>query len=141
MPSYAARQTLTVAATPQQCFDALTDHARLPQWQTGIKRATVIESDAAGAVIDYELDAKVRTVRYRLRLDYDEPHGIDSTYLSGDFPRLEAGWRFTPDGDGTEVELAVDLDPGRFVPGPVRKLVQDYVMRGAMRDLKRYVES
>ena len=141
MPSYAARQTMTVAATPQACFDALTDYARIPQWQGGVKAADVVESDATGAVVDYELDAKVRTVRYRLRLDYDTPHAIDSTYLSGDFKRLEAGWRFTPEGDGTLAELSIDLDPGRFVPGPVRRVVQDFVMRGAMRDLKRFVES
>ncbi len=41
----------------------------------------------------------------------------------------------------TEVSLAIDLDPGRFVPGPVRKLVQEFVMRGAMRDLKSRLEA
>lgn len=141
MPSYSARQTATVSASPQQCFDALTDYERLPEWQSGLKTATVVESLPDGAIVDYELDAKVRTVRYRLRLTYDEPTAIDGTVVSGDFKRLDAGWRFTPSGDATAVELTIDLDPGRFVPGPVRKLVQEIVMRGAVRDLTTRLEA
>ena len=67
MPSYAADQTETVAATPQQCFDALVDYEQLPRWQGGLRSATVVEAFPGGHVVDYELDAKVRTVRYRLR--------------------------------------------------------------------------
>lgn len=140
MPSYTASQTVHVAATPQQCFDALTDYASLPEWQGGLKSASVVETLPDGAIVDYELDAKVRTVRYRLRLTYDEPHGIDGTVVSGDFKQLDAGWRFTETDGGSEVELSIDLDPGRFVPGPVRKLVQEFVMRGAMRDLRTRLE-
>jgi len=142
MPSYAATQTETIAATPQQCFDALVDYDRLPDWQNGLRSATVVEAFPNGHVVDYELDAKVKTVRYRLRLTYDEPAAIDSRYLSGDFKQLEAGWRFSDRGNGTtDAELAIDLDPGRFVPGPVRSAVQRFVMAGAMRDLKRHLES
>ena len=142
MPSYAATQTETIAATAQQCFDALVDYEALPSWQGGLRSATVVEAFDGGHVVDYELDAKVRTVRYRLRLTYDEPVAVDSEYLSGDFKKLEAGWRFSDRGDGTtEAELHIDLDPGRFVPGPVRSAVQRFVMAGAMRDLKRHLES
>jgi ribosome-associated toxin RatA of RatAB toxin-antitoxin module len=142
VPSYIARQCVTIAATPQQCFDALTDYASLPDWQGGLKSATVVESLPDGAVVDYELDAKVKTVRYRLRLTYDEPTRIDSAYLQGDFKRLDAGWTLTDDGNGgTEAELAIDLDPGRFVPGPIRSVVQNFVMSGALRDLKTRLEA
>jgi ribosome-associated toxin RatA of RatAB toxin-antitoxin module len=87
------------------------------------------------------LDAKLREVTYRLRLAYDEPHTIKSEYVSGDFRDLSAVWRFTENGNGTtDVHLELDIDAGRFIPGPVRSVVRDVVMSRAMSDLKRRVE-
>lgn len=140
MATYQGHEKTTVDATPQACYDALTDYERLPEWQGSLKSVRVLEQDAAGAIVEYELDAKVRTVRYRLRLEHDPPHRIGSTYVEGDFRSLEAEWRFTEVEDGTEVELELRLDPGRFVPGPVRKLVQGAVMGRALKDLAERVE-
>lgn len=100
----------------------------------------MLERDDSGALVEYELDAKVRTVRYRLRLEHDPPHRIGSTYVEGDFRSLEAEWHFTPADGGTDVELELDLDPGRLVPGPVQKLVRGAVMGRALKDLARHVD-
>ena len=35
--------------------------------------------------------------------------------------------------------LELELDPGRFVPGPVRNVVREVVMGRALRDLKARV--
>ena len=44
-------------------------------------------------------------------------------------------------GDGTtRATYRLDIDPGRFVPGPIRKALTEVVMRGSVRDLKRRVE-
>ena len=133
-----------VAASPQACFGALTDYERLPEWQGAVKRINVLERDAhgRGTVVEYEVDAKVKTVRYRLRQVYDEPHRLGSEYLGGDFKNFSGEWRFTDSGDGTtHVELELDIDPGRFVPGPIRNAIADAVMRRALSDLKRHLET
>jgi ribosome-associated toxin RatA of RatAB toxin-antitoxin module len=132
-----------VDASAQACFDALTDYERLPEWQGAVKSIEVLERDAAGRgqVVEYAVDAKVRTVRYRLRQVYDPPHRLASEYLGGDFRDFSGEWRFTERDDGTtDVELELEIDPGRFVPGPVRSVIREYVMTRALRDLKRYVE-
>jgi ribosome-associated toxin RatA of RatAB toxin-antitoxin module len=136
-------ETARVEAPAQVCFDALTDYERLPEWQGAVKSVKVLERDerGRGLVVEYAVDAKVKTVRYRLRQVYNEPYVLGSEYVGGDFRDFAGEWRFTERGDGTtEVELDLDIDPGRFVPRPVRNAIREYVMTRAVRDLKRHVE-
>jgi ribosome-associated toxin RatA of RatAB toxin-antitoxin module len=136
--------TEEIAATPQACFDALTDYERLPEWQDAVRRVSILERDeqGRGAVVEYEVDAKVKTVRYRLRQVYDEPHRLGSEYLGGDFKDFAGEWRFSENEDGTtHVELELSIDPGRFLPGPVKNAIRDFVMKSALRDLKAHVET
>jgi ribosome-associated toxin RatA of RatAB toxin-antitoxin module len=142
MSRYAASDQVLVAATPQACFDALTDYERLPEWQGSLKRTVVVERRDGGAVVEYVLDARVREVTYRLSLEYDAPGRISTTYVSGDFRDLSAEWRFDEsEGGVTRVQLELHLDAGWRVPGPIRSVVQDLVLSRAMRDLKSHVEA
>jgi hypothetical protein len=44
-------------------------------------------------------------------------------------------------GDGTTLATySLALDPGVWLPGPVRKVLEDQVMKGSVADLKRRVE-
>ena len=95
-----------------------------------------------GAVVEYVVDARVKTVRYRLRQIYDEPALMASEYLGGDFRDFAGEWRFAAlAGGATRVELDLRIDPGRLVPRPLRSVVADAVMRRALADLKTYVEA
>jgi ribosome-associated toxin RatA of RatAB toxin-antitoxin module len=139
---YGECQSAEIAASPQACFDALTDFERLPQWQGAVRSVQVLERDehGRGTVVEFEVDARVRRVRYRLRQLYDEPQRIASRYLGGDFRDFAGEWRFTALGEQrTRAELDLRIDPGRFVPGPVRALIADAVMRRALTDLQRHV--
>ena len=144
MPSYGECQSTEIDATPQACFDALTDFERLPEWQGAVRDVEVLERDEAGrgTVVEYVVDARVKTVRYRLRQIYDEPRRLASEYLGGDFRDFCGEWRLEPLGEGrTRAELDLTIDPGRFVPGVVRKAIADAVMRRALRDLKAHFET
>jgi ribosome-associated toxin RatA of RatAB toxin-antitoxin module len=143
MPAYGHCRSAEIDATPQACFDALTDYDRLPEWQGAVKSATVLERDeqGRGTVLEYEVDARFKTVRYRLRQIYDEPHRVSSEYLGGDFRDFAGEWRFEPLAGGrTRAELDLRIDPGRFVPAPMRAAIADAVMRRALQDLKAYAE-
>jgi ribosome-associated toxin RatA of RatAB toxin-antitoxin module len=143
MPSYGECRSIEVEASAKTCFDALTDIDRVPDWQGAVRRADVLERDDQGraAVVAYEIDARVRRVRYRLRQTYDPPRTVRSEYLGGDFRDFAGEWRFIAlSRRRTRVELDLRIDPGRLVPGPVRAAISDAVMRRALRDLKAHVE-
>ncbi len=138
---YGELRTEVIDAPPQACFDALTDFDALPSWQGAVKAARVLERDEAGRgrVIEFEVDARVKRVTYRLRQVYEEPVRIGSEYLGGDFRDFAGEWRFVAlDGGRTRAELDLRIDPGRFVPGPVRAAIADAVMRRSLADLKRH---
>jgi ribosome-associated toxin RatA of RatAB toxin-antitoxin module len=144
VPTYEATARATVRASAEECFAAMTDWENLPSWQGALKRCAVVERDEQGraALVDYEVDARVRTVRYRLRQDYDEPRRLGSTYVEGDFRAFAGTWYFDQRADGsTDVRLELAIDPGRFVPGPVARLIRETVARRAVDDLKRHLEA
>jgi ribosome-associated toxin RatA of RatAB toxin-antitoxin module len=144
MPAYGECRSEDIAATPQQCYDALTDFEHVPDWQGAVRSIAVLERDeqGRGTVVRYEVDAKLKRVRYTLRQVHDPPDRLGSEYLEGDFRDFAGEWRFKPAGDGrTHVELDLRIDPGRFVPGPLRGAISDAVMRRALRDLKAHLES
>jgi ribosome-associated toxin RatA of RatAB toxin-antitoxin module len=143
VPTYGDCRTAEIDAGPQACFDALTDYERLPEWQGTVKQARILERDeqGRGSIVAYEVDARFKTVRYRLRQLYEEPRRVASEYLGGDFRDFAGEWRFERrDDGGTHAELDLRIDPGRFIPGPVRAAIADAVMRRALRDLTRHVE-
>ena len=143
MPAYDECRVAEIGAPPQACFDALTDYERLPEWQGAVRSARVLERDehGRGAVVEYEVDARIKRVHYRLRQVYDEPHRLGSEYLGGDFRDFAGEWRFKAlDGNRTHAELDLRIDPGLFVPGPVRRAIAHAVMGRALDDLKRHLE-
>ncbi|HET6551764.1 MAG TPA: SRPBCC family protein, partial [Solirubrobacter sp.] len=84
---YGDCRVVEVGATPQACFDALTDYERLPSWQGAVRSVRVLERDdrGRGSIVEFEVDAKFKRVRYRLRQIYEEPTRLGSEYLGGDF--------------------------------------------------------
>lgn len=142
MPVYEATQEIEVPADPQACFDVLTDYASLPRWQSRVVAANVLDTDEAGRgrEVEYVIDVKLRTVRYRLAHTYQEPSFIGSRYLGGDFREFAGDYRFDRQGAGTKVTFHLRIDPGLRVPGPIAKMLNEAVMGRALQDLRRRVE-
>lgn len=142
MPVYEATQTIDIAASPQACFDVLTDYASMPQWQSRVTEAKVLSADeqGRGREVAYAIDVKLRTVRYRLAHSYDEPKYIGSQYLGGDFREFAGDYHFDGRNGGTVVTFHLRIDPGLRVPGPIARMLNEAVMGRALQDLKRRVE-
>jgi uncharacterized membrane protein len=138
-----AEQQIVVEGTPQECFDALLEYESFPEWQRAVKSVEVEERDRTGRGRDvaFEIDAKVRAIRYRLRYSYEPPHRIAWEYLDGDVKDVNGEFVLEERGDGTTLATySLALDAGVWLPGPVRKVLTDQVMKGSVEDLKRRVE-
>ena len=143
MPAYGECRSAVIDATPQECFDVLTDFERLPEWQGAVKSVRVHERDAQGRgeVVEYEVDAKVKTVRYTLDYSYEEPHLVSWRYVEGDVKDVDGEFVLEDRGDGTTLATyALRLDPGVWMPGRLADLLNEQVMQGVMEDLKHRVE-
>jgi uncharacterized membrane protein len=139
-----AEQQIVVEGTPQQCFDALLEYESFPEWQRAVKAVEVEKRDRSGRGRDvaFEIDAKVKTIHYRLRYSYEPPHRIAWEYLGGDVKDVDGELTLEERGDGaTLVTYSLALDPGVWMPGPLQKVLNDQVMKGSVEDLKRRVES
>lgn len=143
MARYEATRSVEIAASAQACFDALTGYERLPDWQANVRCCEVLTRDAEGRgeEVAYEVDAKVKTVRYALRHDYDEPTRIGSTYLHGDFRHFEGHYELADRPGGCTITLRLAIDPGLRLPGPMVRIVNEAVMGRALAQLKDHIES
>ncbi len=138
-----AERQIDIEATPQECFDALIAYETFPEWQRAVKATDVLSRhrDGKAKEVEFEIDAKVKTIRYTLDYSYEEPHLISWRYLEGDVRDVDGELVLEDRGDGTTLATyALRLDPGVWMPGRLANLLNEQVMQGVMDDLKQRVE-
>ena len=140
MGIYRAEQSEHVGGPPQACFDALCDFESYPDWQQAVEAVEVLERDDAGAVVRFEIDAKVRKLGYTLRYHYDAPRRIWWELVEGDVAAVEGEYVLEPNGDGTDATYSLGIDPGVPVPGLIARRLTKGVMRRSVTDLRDEVE-
>jgi hypothetical protein len=136
--------SLLIEAEPAVCFDEITSYETFPEWQAAVKEVEVLSRDSAGRGRDirFVIDAKVRVVSYTLRYSYEQPHLVTWDYVDGDVKSVDGDFVFEDQGDGTTLATySLDIDPGVWLPGPVKKMLTEQVMKRSVEDLKRRVEN
>ncbi len=138
-----AERQIVIEERPQACFAALVDYESFPEWQRAVKGVDVLSRDneGRGKEVAFEIDARVKTVRYTLDYGYEEPHLITWRYVEGDVRDVEGEFVLEDQGDGTTLATyALRIDPGVWLPGRVANMLNEHVMQGAVEDLKARVE-
>ena len=134
--------TGVVRAPAEQVRAALLDVGNYPRWQSFLRECTVLEQDDQGraSIVETVIDAKVRTVRYVARYQYDLPDALSWRRVSGDLKDLSASYRITSRTDGdTGIAVQIDFDAGFYVPGIVKNQIRDQSLRTWLRELRHYV--
>jgi len=141
-------RSVEIDAPIERCFEIAADIAGAPEWQGSLKDVEVLERDAnkRAELVETESDAKVKTVKARLRFSYNEPTGITWDQEKGDTKSLRGWWNFEDLGDGrTRATYGLDVDPGRMLGmllrGPVEGQVRNFLLGGAAEGLKKQAES
>ena len=139
-----AEHSVVIEADPATCFAAITEYETFPDWQAAVKDVEVLTRDGSGRGRDvrFQIDAKVRRVSYTLRYSYEAPHLITWDYVEGDVKSVDGEFVFEDRRDGTTLATySLAIDPGVWLPGPVKGMLTDQVMKRSVEDLKRRVES
>ena len=136
--------TIDVKATTDQIFEVATDFEAYPEWNANIKSVEVRERDDEGRAthVWYEVDAKIKKLKYTLEYDYsDAPEAFSWKLVEGDVKELHGSYRFDEFDDVTEVQYETAIDPGFKVPGMLKRQAEKQIVKGALEDLKKRVES
>jgi uncharacterized membrane protein len=141
-------RTVEIDAPIETCFDIAADIENAPEWQGSLRKVAVVERDADGRpeLVETENDAKVKTVKSRVRFSYEEPVGITWVQEKGDAKSVEGWWNFEElDGGRTEATYGLSVDPGRMLGmllrGPVEGQVRNFLLGGAAEGLKKRAEN
>ena len=135
-----------IAASAAQCFEIAADLDHIAEWQDGVVDVEVLERDGEGRALVAEIanDAKVRTVKTRVRFAYDAPHGLRWQQEKGELKSLKGSWTFAEEGGATTATYSLEIDPGMvlgmLVRGPVEGRVRALMVDARPGQLKRRAE-
>jgi uncharacterized membrane protein len=148
MGNITGEKTVEIDAPIERCFEIAADIDHAPEWQGSLKDVEVLERDKykRAELVETESDAKVKTVKARLRFSYEEPTRITWVQEKGDTKALKGWWDFEDLGEGrTRASYGLDVDPGRMLGmllrGPVQDQVRNFLLGGAAEGLKKQAET
>jgi uncharacterized membrane protein len=140
-------RSVEIDAPIERCYEIAADIENAPDWQGSLKDVEILERDGErrALVVETESDAKVKSVRARLRFSYDPPTGIRWVQEKGDTKSLVGSWSFEDLGGGrTRATYALEADPGRMLGillrGPAEGKVRDFLVGNAADGLKEKAE-
>jgi ribosome-associated toxin RatA of RatAB toxin-antitoxin module len=132
-----------VAASPLDCFKAIVDFERYPEWSSAVKHAAVLERDEAGIgrIVEFRIDIPFKSIRYVLAYEYRKPTDLTWRSVDGDIESIEGAYGFRKlDAKLTEVSCRQEVQIGFWVPGPIRKLLERSALRDSVLEFKAEVE-
>jgi uncharacterized membrane protein len=141
-------RTVEIEAPIERCYEIAADIENAPEWQGSLKDVEILERDGErrAVLVETESDAKVKSVRARLRFSYEPPTAIRWVQEKGDTKSLTGSWTFEDLGEGrTRATYALEADPGRMLGmllrGPAEAKVRDFLVGNAADGLKEKAEA
>lgn len=136
-----------IEARLEDVWAVVEDVATSPAWQEGLNSLHVLDTDEDGrpTLVETESDAKVKTVKAKIRFAYNGPNQLTWKQEKGDLKSLDGSWVLEDLGDGrTRATYTIDGDPGRtlgmLIRGPVEGKIREMLVDGRPGELKRRVE-
>jgi len=147
MAVLAGSSSAEIDAPIEQVWKAVEDVEKAPDWQGGMKDLRAIETDDQGraTLVETEADAKVTTIKTKVRFAYDGPTRLSWEQEKGDLKSMVGSWELEDIGDGrTRATYSLEGDTGRvlgmLIRGPVEDKLRDFLVNARANELKAYVE-
>jgi ribosome-associated toxin RatA of RatAB toxin-antitoxin module len=140
---YRQSYTTTIARSARDCFAALVDFERYPDWSSPITVCRVLERHPDGLAkrVEFELNMTIKTIRYVLEYTYEPPHGADWHLIEGDLNGVEGSYRFEEGPDGCRTTCSQAIDLGFWVPGFIRSTFEQRALQESVEEFRRAVEA
>ena len=143
MPEH-AEGTIQVAATPREVMAVIADFDAYPGWVGNLEEVQVLARDrrGRGTRVAFKLRTPVLTAAYTLAYAYaPRDQGMSWTYVEGTLQDLAGSYGLEPGDGGTRVTYRLDVELGMPLPGLVKRQAARQIVRSALGDLRRRVES
>jgi ribosome-associated toxin RatA of RatAB toxin-antitoxin module len=144
MPEH-AEGSAEVFATPAEVMQVVADFDAYPDWVGNLEEVDVLARDrrGRGTRVAFRLRTPVGDQAYTLAYRYQpRDAGISWTYVEGTLEDLAGAYVLEPTGDGTtRVTYRLEVELGVPLPGLVKRQAARQIVRSALNDLKRRVES
>ncbi len=140
-----AEGTTEVFATPSEVMAVVADFEAYPDWVASMEQVEVLARDrrGRGTRVAFRLGTPWGEQAYTLAYRYQaKDAGVSWSYVEGTLKDLAGSYTLEPTGDGaTRVTYRLEVDLGMPLPGLVRRQAAKQIVRTALADLKRRVES
>jgi ribosome-associated toxin RatA of RatAB toxin-antitoxin module len=140
-----AEGTTEVFASPAEVMAVVADFDAYPEWVGNLEEVEVLARDrrGRGSRVAFRLATPWGAQAYTLAYRYQaKDAGVSWTYVEGTLEDLAGSYALEPAGDGTtRVTYRLEVDLGMPLPGLVRRQAAKQIVRSALGDLKRRVES
>lgn len=140
-----AEGSTEVFASPAEVMAVVADFDAYPDWVGNLEEVEVLARDrrGRGTRVAFRLRTPMGDQAYTLAYDYQpRDAGVTWTYVEGTLDDLAGSYTLEPTADGTtQVTYRLEVALGVPLPGLVKRQAAKQIVRSALSDLKRRVES
>jgi len=134
--------SIDIDAAPAQVMDVIADLEHYPEWVDSLKSAEVLTSSAGKAetarmVLDHPLVKDDYVLAYEWQPSTVSWHLVEGTLLKA----MDGSYVLEQRGDGTTVTYNLAVDVNLPMMGMFRRKAEKAIIDGALKGLKRRVES
>lgn len=139
------QQTFTtpIAAPLAVCYAAIADFESYPTWSSPITHIAVLDRHPDGRArrVEFEVDMKLRTVRYVLEYTWLPPDRLTWKMAEGDLADIEGSYTFEADGpERTTATCTQGISLGFWVPSVILRPIEQTALRQSVLEFKAEAE-
>jgi ribosome-associated toxin RatA of RatAB toxin-antitoxin module len=140
-----AEGTTEVFASPAEVMAVVADFDAYPEWVGNLEEVEVLARDrrGRGSRVAFRLATPWGAQAYTLAYRYQpKDAGVSWTYVEGTLEDLAGSYALEPTAEGTTtVTYQLEVALGVPIPGFLMRQAAKQIVRSALGDLKRRVES
>lgn len=138
-----ATRKIVIDAPPETVMAVIADFAKYAEFLPEVK-GTQLEKRGKDVEVTYDVDLKIKRIKYTLRHVQDSPLKTTWSLVKGEFMKGNDGsWTLAPleDGKKTEATYLIELKLGALVPSSIEKALAEGSLPALLENFKKRSEA